>query len=155
MKTRAKVIRSEGDIAWVRVCHGEYCAGCGLHSAEEKLIDVAVRNLLKVNPGDRVEVTSDEGRMVRTMFLVFWLPLVLAASFAWLGFEVAVKLTSTDPKLVSAALALFGLIVGLFVVYRVGKRTEAGAGLTISRVLLDEEITCSAGLPLEGSPPTQ
>ena len=146
MKTRAKVIKSDGNIAWVRVCHGEYCAGCGLHGADEKLIDVAVRNLLKVRPGDRVEVVSDEGRMVRTMFLVFWFPLMLAALSAWGGFELGAKLGWKDPTIASIALGFIGFALGLLGVYRVEKKTEAGAGLTISRVLLDEEITsCRSG----------
>jgi positive regulator of sigma E activity len=155
MKTRAKVIKSAGNIAWVRVCHGEYCAGCGLHSADEKLIDVPVRNLLKVNPGDRVEVVSDEGQMVRTMFLVFWFPLLFAALSAWGGFEVGAQIGWKDPSILSIALGFVGFAIGLLIVYRIGKKTEAGTGLTISRVLLDEELTCSSGLQLKENPPVQ
>jgi positive regulator of sigma E activity len=154
MRTKAKVIRTEGNVAWVRVCHGEYCAGCGLHSADEKLIDVAVRNMLKVRAGDRVEVTSDEGQMVRTMFLVFWFPLGMAALLAWIGYEISVRLAWKEPPVLSIALGLVGFAAALLTVYRVGKRTQAGTGLTISRVILDEGITsCSSGLPLEGNPP--
>lgn len=153
MRTKAKVIRTEGNVAWVRVCHGEYCAGCGLHSADEKLIDVAVRNVLKVNAGDRVEVVSDEGRMVRTMFLVFWFPLGMAALLAWIGYELSLVLAWKEPLFLSIPLGIVGLAAALLAVYRVGKRTQAGTGLTISRVILDEELSCSSGLPLEGNPP--
>jgi positive regulator of sigma E activity len=151
MKTKARVIKVDGAIAWVRVCHGEYCAGCGLHSAEDKLVDVAVRNMLKAKVGERVEVTSDEARMVRTMFFVFWFPLAIAALLAWLGYMIGARFASTDPTTFAVLAGLLGVALGLWAVYRAGKRTQVGAGLTISRVLLDEEgAACSSGAPFEG-----
>lgn len=141
MKTRAKVIRTEGKIAWVRVCHGEYCSGCGLHSPEDKMVDLAVRNAAAAKPGDKVEVVSDTGLMLRTVFLVFWLPLAIAALFAWAGYGIALKVAATG-VVGAVALGFVGLAVGIFVIYRAGKKTETGAGLTISRVFIDEYDSC-------------
>ena len=92
--------------------------------------------------------------MVRTMFLVFWFPLAVAGLFAWIGYELGEALAWKDPSVAAVIGGLLGLAIGLLAVYRVGKGTEAGAGLTISRVLLDEEgANCNSRLPLEESPP--
>jgi positive regulator of sigma E activity len=150
VRTKAKVIKVDGTIAWVRVCHGEYCAGCGLHSADDEFVELAVRNMLKAKVGERVEVTSDEARMVRTVFLVFWFPLAIAALLAWLGYLIGARFTSADPTAVAVLAGLLGLALGLWAVYLAGKRTQVGAGLTISRILLDEEgASCGSGAPFE------
>jgi len=121
-----------------------------MHSADDKLIDVPARNPIKASKGDRVEVSSDEGRMVRTMFFVFWFPLGMAGLFAWIGYEIGARLAWNEPRVLSVALGLLGFVFSIFTIYRVGKRTEAGAGLTVSRVIPDYEMpSCGSGLPVD------
>lgn len=112
MKTRGTVLRQVGATAWIRVCHGEYCAGCGLHSPEDEFVDVEVKDPIGARPGDRVEFEADAGRMLRTVFLVFWLPLLSAGLLGWIGWGISggVGLSS---ELGAGLLAAAGLGCGI------------------------------------------
>jgi sigma-E factor negative regulatory protein RseC len=141
MKTRGTVVRIAGDTAWIRVCHGEYCAGCGMHSSESEFIEVEVADPIGARAGDRVEFESDAARMIRTVFLVFWFPLFATGLLGWIGWEISVGL-ALSPWLGAAVLGVAGLACAIAMVRRVERRTEAGAGMRIARIIPEDELTC-------------
>ena len=143
MRTRGTVLRRAGDTAWVRVCHGEYCAGCGMHSPADEFVEVEVKDPIGARVGERVEFESDAPRMIRTVLLVFWFPLISAALLAWAGWEVSLRL-GLSPGLGAAVLGLAGFASAIAVLRGVEVRTEAGAALTIVRVVPDGELPCCA-----------
>ena len=143
MTTRGTVVRLASGTAWVRVCHGEYCGGCGMHSADDEFVEVEVQDSIGTQVGDKVEFESDTARMIRTVFLVFWFPLVAAGLLAWVGWQLAAGL-ALAPKLGAGVLAAAGLACAIAVVRGVEKRAEAGAGLTIARVVSEDELPCRA-----------
>ena len=147
MRTRGTVVRRAGETAWIRVCHGEYCAGCGMHSAQDEFVEVEVKDPIGAGVGERVELESDAARMIRTVLLVFWFPLVSAGFLAWAGWGISVGL-ELSPELGAAVLGLAGFASAIAVVRGVERRTEAGAGLTIVRVAPEDELPCRA--PQEG-----
>ena len=107
MRTRGTVVRRAGETAWIRVCHGEYCTGCGLHSPEDEVVEVEVKDPIGARVGERVEFESDAARMIRTVLLVFWFPLVLAGLLAWAGWGISAGL-EFSPELGAAVLGLAG-----------------------------------------------
>jgi len=143
MKTQGTVVRRGGETAWVRVCHGEYCAGCGMHSPTDEFVEVEVKDPIGARVGERVEFESDAPRMIRTVLLVFWLPLILAALLAWAGWGASLRL-GLSPGLGAAVLGLVGFASAIAVLRGIEVRTEAGAGLTIVRVVPDDELPCCA-----------
>jgi positive regulator of sigma E activity len=143
MKTRGTVVRRAGGTTWVRVCHGEHCAGCGMHSPDDAFVEVEVGDSIGTQVGDKVELDSDAARMIRTVFLVFWLPLISAGLLAWGGWELSAGL-QLAPELGAAVLAAVGFACAIAVVRGVEKRTEAGAGLTIVRVVSEDALPCRA-----------
>lgn len=143
MKTQGTVVRRGGETARVRVCHGEYCAGCGMHSQADEFVEVEVRDPIGARVGERVEFESDAPRMIRAVLLVFWFPLVLAALLAWAGWGASLRL-GLFPGLGAAVLGLVGFASAIAVLRSVEARTEAGAGLTIVRVVPDDELPCGA-----------
>ena len=134
MRTRGTVTRREGNTAWVKVCHTEHCVGCGHHSPEDTFVEVAVRDLHGAQPGQKVEFDSDSGQMIRTMFLVFWSPIAAAGLLGWGGWAVAGAL-GLPPIAGALLLGSVGLVLALAGIRRVEQNTEAGAGLTVVRVL--------------------
>lgn len=151
MRTRGTVLRRAGQTVWIRVCHGEYCGGCGLHSPEDEFVEVEVRDPVGSRVGDRVEFESDAGRMIRTVFLVFWFPLVTAGLLAWAGWKVSTGL-GLAPGLGAAVLGVAAFACAIAALRGVERRTEAGAGLTIVRVVPADEVPC--GPPEETGPAT-
>lgn len=134
MKAIGKVVRRSGATAWVRVCHSEFCGGCGHHSPDEELADVEARDLVGVEVGQRVEVQSDTTRMMWVMMLVFWVPLLAAGSGAWAGFEAA-TVVGQVPWLGATFGGLIGLAMAGALVRRVERRSAPGAGVNIIRVV--------------------
>jgi positive regulator of sigma E activity len=144
------VVRRASGTTWVRVCHGEHCAGCGMHSADDEFVEVEVGDSIGTQVGDKVELESDALRMIRTVFLVFWLPLISAGLLAWVGWELSARL-ELAPELGAAVLAAAGFACAIAVVLGVEKRTEAGAGLTIVRVITEDALPCRASSETPGS----
>ncbi len=136
-------MRRAGDTAWIRVCHGEYCAGCGMRSAEDEFVEVEVVDPIGTRTGDKVEFESDAARMIRTVFLVFWLPVLATGLLAWAGWKISAGL-EFSPGIGAVVLGVAGLGCAIATVRRVERRTEAGAGMTIARIIPGDELPCRA-----------
>jgi len=121
-----------------------------MHSPDDQFVEVEVGDSIGTQVGDKVELESDAARMIRTVFLVFWLPLVSAGLLAWVGWELSAGL-ELAPELGAALLAAAAFAGAIAVVRGVEKRTEAGAGLTIVRVISEDGLPCRASNETAGS----
>jgi positive regulator of sigma E activity len=138
VKARGRVTSTDGDTVRVKVCHGEYCVGCGMHSPEDEHIEVEVQDPIGVQVGQRVEIGSDPGRMLRSLLLVFWVPLLAVGLLGWLGYAAAGKLGL--PAVPGAIVfGVLGLAGAALLIRRAEKRTEAGAGLRILCIIRDDD----------------
>lgn len=134
MKAVGKVVRRTGATAWVRVCHSEFCGGCGHHSPDEELADVEARDLVGVEVGQRVELQSDTTRMLWVMLLVFWVPLLAAGSGAWAGLQAATAV-GRAPWMGATFCGLVGLAMAGALVRLVERNSAPGAGVNITRIV--------------------
>jgi positive regulator of sigma E activity len=114
-----------------------------MHSPEDEFVEVEVKDPIGVGEGQKVTFESDSSRMIRVVFLVFWLPLVSAGLLAWVGWSVSAAL-GLVPALGAAVLGVGGFAGAIALVRRVEGRTEAGAGLTIVGIVSENEVTCGA-----------
>ena len=149
MRTRGRVVRRTGLTTWVKICHGEFCAGCGHHSATDQYVEVEAKNPEGAAVGQRVELESSTQRMLGVMLAVFWLPILAAGFSAWIGWAAASSWgwAPTPTAVVAGAL---GLVAAGALVYRLEKRAETA--LTIVAVLEDESDSCrTSGNPIESS----
>jgi positive regulator of sigma E activity len=106
-------------------------------------VEVEVKDPIGVGEGQKVTFESDSSRMIRVVFLVFWLPLVSAGLLAWVGWSVSTAL-GLVPALGAVVLAVGGFAGAIGLVRRVEGRTEAGAGLTIVGIVSENEVPCGA-----------
>lgn len=114
IETPARVVRLQGDTAWVRVEAPESCGACGgkgcgstlyarmLHPREP---EYAVDNPISAQPGDRVVIGIEDGAVLKAVVSAYLLPLVLltlgATTGSWFGEGAAI------------VGGLVGLVVGL------------------------------------------
>jgi len=138
MKAKGTVLSSSGGLSKIRVQHGEYCANCGLHDPSQTQVELDVVDPIGVNPDQVVEFESKSSTMLPVMLLVFWLPILAAALGAFLGHLLA-NTINIERELPMSILAILFFIVGTLIVYKTGKRVKAGTGLTILRVVPEEE----------------
>ena len=147
MRTQGRVVRRSGDTAWVRVCHGEFCGGCGHHAPTDAIADVEVHDSLGVRVGEKVELESNTGRMLRMMVLVFWVPLLAAGAGGWVGSEYA-GAAGVSPTLGATVLAVVGLALAGALVRAVDRSSSPGSNLRILRVVDAEP--CHSAAAAEG-----
>ncbi len=136
MIARGKVIAHDGTLATIRVCHGEYCVNCGLHDPSQTHVEFEAEDPVGVEVGQHVEFEAKKGRMYLAILLVFWLPLL----FLGIGAGIGVVLASLAGSESAWFPGLFGvgfLILGIGIVYLIGKKTKAGAGMVVLRVSPD------------------
>lgn len=94
VETHARVVRLQGDTAWVRVEAPESCGACGgrgcgstlyarmLHPREP---EYAVDNPISAQPGERVVIGVEDGAVLRAVASAYGLPLVLLILGAMAG----------------------------------------------------------------------
>ncbi|TCJ19519.1 Fis family transcriptional regulator [Parasulfuritortus cantonensis] len=94
IENSARVVRVEGDIAWVRSESPSSCGACGgkgcgsstfarmLHPHEP---EYAVSNPIDAEPGDNVVVGIEEGSLLRAALSAYVVPLLLLLLGALLG----------------------------------------------------------------------
>lgn len=141
MFVRGTVLSHDGHLARVRICHGEYCGGCGHHSADQTQVELDATDPVGVRAGQRVELRNDPVRMLRMMLFVFWFPLLAAALGAWGGDVLAARVGASSAVLATLA-GVLALAAAALAVRAVGQRTRPGTGLVVTRVIPDGE-TCA------------
>ncbi len=134
MIAKGKVIAHSGELATIKVCHGEYCVGCGMHDPTQTHVEFEAEDPIGVEVGQHVEFEAKKGRMFFAVLLVFWLPLLFLALGAGIGYGFASALEMTNSWLPIIFTAVF-FVLGIVIVYFVGKKTKAGAGMVVLRVV--------------------
>lgn len=119
-----KVVRVEGDNAFVEVERTSACAQCGLHEVEElvggKPVFIAL-NTAKATMGETVKVRVQSVAYLKASVFIYGIPVLLMIIGAILGFYLAGMFDkSTDDM--SAIFGLVGFIIGIFILFLFRKK---------------------------------
>lgn len=82
------VLTVNNGVVKVRVGRHAKCSGCGACAGSEQIVIEAVSKL-KVKPGQRVCFSVQDENMLKSAFVVFIMPLILAAIGAGFGYLAA------------------------------------------------------------------
>jgi sigma-E factor negative regulatory protein RseC len=120
-----RVVKINGDQAYVEVERTSACASCGLQEAEELAaggkVVFQVYNMAGANTGDRVRVQVRTGAVTKASLYIYGIPVLFLVIGAVAGAYAATILKrSTDT--ISALLSIGGLIVGFIVLFLLRKR---------------------------------
>ena len=115
-ETDGVVVRTAGDLAWVRASGpGHACGACASRGAcrsaligtsldgEAEPSLLCLPNVIGANAGDAVVIRAREGLLLRAVWLAYGLPLLLALLVAM----IVLELTGSEPK------AIAGMLLGL------------------------------------------
>lgn len=83
------VLKLDGDTALVQVGRHESCESCGACAAAEGPQTVVAENPISAKPGQHVRFTMHEEGFVKAAFIIFVMPLILAAVGAFCGWRIA------------------------------------------------------------------
>lgn len=124
-----KVVRVEGDNAFVEVERTSACAQCGLQEVEElvggKPVFMAL-NTAKATMGDTVKVRVQSVAYMKASVFIYGIPVLFLIIGAVLGFYLAGKFGISSDTM-SALLSMAGLIIGIVILFlfrRRGTRKE-------------------------------
>lgn len=124
-----KVVRVEGDNAFVEVARTSACARCGLQEVEElageKPVFIAL-NTAKATMGDTVKVRVQSVAYMKASVFIYGIPVLFLIIGAVLGFYLAGKFGISSDTM-SALLSMAGLIIGIVILFlfrRRGTRKE-------------------------------
>lgn len=119
-----RVVRIEGDKAFIEVERTSACAQCGLREVEEiaggKPVFEAL-NVAKADIGDTVKVRVESVAYMKASLLVYGIPICLLIIGALLGVYFAEKL-GKQQDIMSAIFGTGGLIIGILVLLLFRKR---------------------------------
>jgi positive regulator of sigma E activity len=134
VRARGHVVRREGETVWIRICQGEHCGHCSAGTHSTRPTEVQVQDSLGVQPGQHVEIEVETMPMLRALLLVFWMPLLVAGVGALAGSSLGE--TGVMSHVAGAWLGgVAGFLTAVLLVWRAEKRTRAGAGLRILRII--------------------
>lgn len=120
-----KVVRVEGDKAFVEVERTSACAQCGLQEIEElaaggKVVFEAF-NMIKARMGDRVKVRVQSVAYLKASVFIYGIPVLFLIIGAVLGFYLAGKFGMSSDTM-SALFSMAGLIIGLVILFLFRRR---------------------------------
>jgi len=120
-----RVVKINGDQAFIEVERSSACASCGLQEAEElatggKVIFEAY-NMAGANIGDRVRVQVRTGAYTKASLYVYGIPVLFLVIGAVAGVYTAMILKRSSDSM-SGLFAMGGLVVGFIVVFLFRKR---------------------------------
>ncbi len=124
-----KVVRVEGDNAFVEVERTSACAQCGLQEVEELVAGRPVfmaLNTAKAAVGEMVRVRVQSVAYLKASAFIYGIPILFLIIGAVLGFYLAGKFGVSSDAM-SAVLGMAGLIVGILILFlfrRRGTRKE-------------------------------
>ena len=114
-----KVVRVEGDKAYVEVERTSACAQCGLQEVEElvsgKPVFIAL-NTAKATVGEMVKVRVQSVAYLKASAFIYGIPILCLIIGALLGFYLAGKFGISSDTM-SALLSMAGLILGIVILF--------------------------------------
>lgn len=122
-----KIVKIDGDKAYVAVERSSACASCGLQEAEElatggKVVFEAY-NMAEANIGDRVRVQVRTGAYTRASLYIYGIPVLFLVIGAVAG-AYAATILKRSPDTMSALFSMGGLVVGFIVLFLLRKRSN-------------------------------
>lgn len=122
-----RVVKIDGDRAYVEVERSSACASCGLQEAEElatggKVVFEAY-NMAGANIGDRVRVQVRTGAYTKASLYIYGIPVLFLVIGAIAGAYAATILKRSSDA-TSALFAMGGLVVGFVVLFLLRKRSN-------------------------------
>jgi sigma-E factor negative regulatory protein RseC len=123
-----KVVKIQGDQAFIEVERSSACAECGLQEAEEmttggKVVFEAF-NMIQAKVGDRVKVQVQTAAYMKATAYVYGIPVLLLASGAVFGAYIAGPLNRSSDAM-SALFGIGGLMLGIFILFLMRKKGKA------------------------------
>jgi len=132
VETPARVVRLQGDAAWVRVEAPDSCSACGGKGCGASLYarmlyprepEYMVGNPISAMPGERVVIGIEDGAVLRAVMSAYLLPLVLLTLGAVVG-----AFFGEGAAVVGG---LFGLMLGL---WRIKRHSVTGSPVILRRL---------------------
>lgn len=136
MREIGEVIGKKNGKAYIRVGRSGRCEDCVCEagatpdgeerecSADNSLVLVA-EDPFDVEAGMQVEVELQSAKMISTVLLVFWLPLVLAGLGYWMGYEASRFVSGLPAEALGAFGSVLGLVTAIIVIIKKEKKTAA------------------------------
>ena len=119
-----KVVRVEGDNAFVEVERTSACAQCGLQEVEELVTGRPVfmaLNTAKATIGETVKVRVQSAAYLKASAFIYGIPILCLIIGALLGFYLAGELGISSDTM-SALLGMTGLIIGIIILFLFRRR---------------------------------
>lgn len=145
MKNKGKVLRSNNNgIVWIKVCHQDYCSGCGHHSTNDAFVEIAVSDPIGVKIGQHIEFETNTIRMLLTILFVFWLPIIATCLglflidylMSSLIFVSTIGILSDIKRhWIAGVFATLCFIFASTIIYIVARKTKEGSGLRVVAIL--------------------
>jgi sigma-E factor negative regulatory protein RseC len=122
-----KVVKIDGNQAYVEVERSSACASCGLQEAEElttggKVVFEAY-NMAGANIGDSVRVQVRTGAFAKASLYIYGIPVLFLVIGTITGAYAAAILNRSSDTM-SALFAMGGLVVGFIVLFLLRKRSN-------------------------------
>jgi len=119
-----KVVRVEGDNAFVEVERTSACAQCGLQEVEELVTGRPVfmaLNTAKATAGETVKVRVQSAAYLKASAFIYGIPILCLIIGALLGFYLAGEFGISSDTM-SALLGMTGLIIGIVILFLFRRR---------------------------------
>ena len=150
----ARVMRVEGEFAWVETRRASTCGGCAAKAGcgtavlgrvlGTRRMRVKAGNLSGIAVGDGVVIGIRERALVRGSLVVYAVPLVGLLGGAAVGRDLAGRLLVSDVELFSIGAGVLGLVAGLMWVRRFSRRIANDADfqpVILRRTVPAEELS--------------
>ena len=137
-----KVVKVQGDQAFIEVERSSACAECGLQEAEElttggKVVFQAF-NMIQAKVGDRVKVRVQTAAYMKATIYVYGIPVLLMVIGAVFGMYIAGAMNRSSDAM-SALFGIGGLVLGIFVLFLLRKKGNAKKYVPVVMEVLTED----------------
>lgn len=129
MNQIAYVSKIENDIAHLEVRRssacGDKCSSCG-GSCDIPVTRVRMKNTLKAEQGDLVEVKMETKFVLKSAFIVYIIPLVLMISGIIIGISIFESIGIGNPEAMGLLAGVILLAVSYFILRSIDKKIKNG-----------------------------
>ncbi len=117
MTESGKVVRTEGDEAYVRLKKNPNCSGCRMCGFKRGMeyVDVKADNPVGAVSGDDVIIETAKDNSLKAAAIVYLLPLLFAAVGVFIGFLL-------KSEILAVALCLIMLVLGYIIIALIDKK---------------------------------
>ena len=138
-----KVVKIDGDQAYIEVERSSTCAQCGLQEAEDlatggKVVFEAF-NMVKANVGDRVRVQVQTGTYMKASLYIYGIPVLFLVIGAIAGAYAATILKRSSDTM-SALFAIGGLVVGFIILFLLRKKGNKKEYMPVIVEVMTEDV---------------